>query len=108
MDEITFTDANFRTEVLNAALPVLVDFWAPWCGPCRMISPIISALAKEYEGRIKTGKLNVDENPVTAGEYAVMSIPTLKIFKGGKIVDEMVGVQPIQAITQKIDKVLAE
>ncbi len=106
MSEIIFTDANFKTEVLDAALPVLVDFWAPWCGPCQMISPIVSALAKEYEGRIKIGKLNVDENPVIAGEYAVMSIPTLKIFKNGKVVDEMVGVQPTQAITQKLAKVL--
>lgn len=106
MSEFTFTDANFKTEVLNADLPVLVDFWAPWCGPCQMISPIVTALAKEYEGRIKIGKLNVDENPVTAGEYAVMSIPTLKIFKEGRVVEEMVGVQPTQAITQKLSKVL--
>lgn len=106
MSEIVFTDANFKTEVLDASLPVLVDFWAPWCGPCQMISPIVSALAKEYEGKIKVGKLNVDENPVTSGEYAVMSIPTLKIFKDGKIADEMVGVQPIQAITQKLAKIL--
>ncbi len=106
MSEITFTDANFKSEVLDSKMPVLVDFWAPWCGPCQMISPIVSALAKEYEGKIKIGKLNVDENPVTAGEYAVMSIPTLKIFKDGRVVEEMVGVQPTQAITQKISKVL--
>lgn len=106
MSEIVLTDANFKTEVLGSEMVVLVDFWAPWCGPCQMVGPIISAIAKEYDGKIKVGKLNVDENPVTAGEYSVMSIPTLKIFKNGKIIEEMVGVQPAIAITQKIDNVL--
>lgn len=108
MSEITLTDANFKTEVLDSEMVVLVDFWAPWCGPCQMVGPIVAAIAKEYEGKIKVGKLNVDENPVTSGEYGIMSIPTLKVFKKGKIVEEMVGVQPAIAITQKIDKVLAE
>lgn len=108
MSEIILTDANFKTEVLDSEMVVLADFWAPWCGPCQMVGPIVTAIAKEYEGKIKVGKLNVDENPVTSGEYGIMSIPTLKIFKKGKIIEEMVGVQPAIAITQKIDKVLAE
>lgn len=108
MSEIILTDANFKTEVLDSDSVVLVDFWAPWCGPCQMIGPIVSTIAKEYEGRIKVGKLNVDENPITASEYGIMSIPSLKIFKNGKILEEMVGVQPAVAITQKIDKALAE
>ena len=108
MSEVTLTDANFKTEVLDATSPVLVDFWAPWCGPCQMIGPVVASIAKEYEGKIKVGKLNVDENPVIASEYGIMSIPTLKVFKEGKIVEEMVGVQPAQAIMQKIDKVLGK
>lgn len=106
MSEIILTDFNFKEEVLDASMPVLVDFWAPWCGPCQMISPLIATIAKEYEGRIKVGKLNVDENPVISGEYGIMSIPTIKIFKGGKIAEETVGVQPVTAIMEKIDKVL--
>lgn len=108
MSEIILTDANFKTEVLDSEIAVLADFWAPWCGPCQMVGPIVSAIAKEYEGKIKVGKLNVDENPITASEYGIMSIPTLKVFKRGKIIEEMVGVQPMIAITQKIDKLLAE
>ncbi len=108
MSEIILTDANFKIEVLDAKIIVLVDFWAPWCGPCQMIGPIINTIAREYEGKIKVGKLNVDENPVTASEYGIMSIPALKIFKNGKIIEEVIGAQPIIAITQKIDKALAE
>jgi thioredoxin 1 len=91
--EITFTDDNFDQEVLKSDMPVLVDFWAPWCGPCQMMNPVIEDLAKEMEGKAKVGKLNVDENPQKATEYGVMSIPTLKIFKNGEIVQEMTGVQ---------------
>jgi thioredoxin 1 len=108
MSEITLTDANFKTEVLDSKLPVLVDFWAPWCGPCQMISPIVASVAKEYDGRIKVGKLNVDENPVIASEYGIMSIPTIKIFKDGKIAEETVGVQPVTAIMEKVDKFLGK
>lgn len=108
MSEITLTDANFKSEVLDSNVPVLVDFWAPWCGPCQMIAPIVASIAKEYESKIKVGKLNVDENPVTAGEYGIMSIPAIKIFKGGKIAEETVGVQPITAIMEKVDKVLGK
>ena len=89
---IQFTDANFETEVLKNEEPVLVDFWAPWCGPCQIIGPVIEELATEMKG-VKIGKLNVDESPATASKYAVMSIPSLKVFKGGQVVKEFVGVQ---------------
>lgn len=87
-----FTDANFKTEVIAADEPVLVDFWAPWCGPCRVQGPIVEALAGEMKG-VKIGKLNVDENPETAQNYNVMSIPTIMIFKKGQVVNQLVGVQ---------------
>ncbi len=86
-----FTDANFEAEVLKSELPVLVDFYADWCGPCKMIAPVISQLAEEYEGKFTIGKLNVDQNGTTAQQYRVMSIPTLLIFKNGEVVDKVVG-----------------
>jgi thioredoxin 1 len=86
-----FTDANFETEVLQSETPVLVDFWAPWCGPCQILGPIVEELATEEPG-VKVGKLNVDENPGIASKYGIMSIPTIKIFKGGSMVKETVGV----------------
>ncbi len=89
-----FTDANFAAEVLQGDKPVLVDFWAPWCGPCKMIGPIVEKLAKDLSGQVKIGKLNVDENPQIAQEYGVMSIPTLLLFKGGKVVGKTMGFQP--------------
>lgn len=107
MDEIIFTDANFKTEVLDSQTPVLVDFWAPWCGPCLIVAPIIASFAKEYNGRFKVGKLNVDENPIISSEYGIMSIPTLKIFKNGRIIEEMVGVQSVSVIAEKLDNILA-
>ena len=91
---IEFTDANFSTEVLKSEKPVLVDFWAPWCGPCKMIGPIVEKLSNELGGTVKIGKLNVDDSPGTAQEYDVSSIPTLLLFKGGKVVATTRGFQP--------------
>lgn len=87
-----FTDANFDQEVLKSDKPVLVDFWAPWCGPCQLMGPVVDELAKEVT-QVKIGKVNVDENPATAAAYGIMSIPTMKVFKGGQIVKEFMGVQ---------------
>jgi thioredoxin 1 len=98
-----FTDSNFQTEVLNSSEPVLVDFWAPWCGPCRMIAPMIQELASEYTGSVKVGKINIDESPSAATSYGVSSIPTLMIFKGGEVVDRFVGVQPKNRLQQAMD-----
>jgi thioredoxin 1 len=99
-------DKNFAEEVLNAELPVLVDFWATWCGPCRSISPIIDDLAKEFTGKIKVTKLNVDENPATPSQYGVRGIPTLILFKGGKIFDQIVGAVPKARLIAMIEKAL--
>ena len=98
-----FTDSNFQSEVLDSAGPVLVDFWAPWCGPCRMIAPMIEELAGEYAGSIKIGKLNIDDSPNAAGSFGVSSIPTLMIFKGGDVVDRFVGVQPKNRLQKALD-----
>lgn len=106
MADITFTDQNFQDDVLKSDTPVVVDFWAPWCGPCRVVSPIIEELAKDYEGKVKVGKMNVDDNPNTAGEYGVMSIPTVMIFKGGQPVKAMVGAQGKDSYKRTIDEVV--
>ncbi len=89
----TITQANFNDEVLKSAQPVLIDFWAPWCGPCRMIAPIVEQMAGELAGRLKVGKLNVDENGAIASQYGVMSIPTLMVFKNGEPVERVVGLR---------------
>jgi thioredoxin 1 len=104
--DINITDKNFEQEVLRSAGIMLVDFWAPWCGPCQMMGPIIEEVAKEFEGRIKVYKLNVDENPKTASDYEILSIPTLKFFKEGKIVDEMTGLKPKDMLVEKINNLL--
>lgn len=98
-----FTDANFQKEALESDIPVLVDFYADWCGPCKMVAPIVSELADEYNGVFKIGKINVDENPKTAEEYRVMTIPTLMIFKNGTPVDKVVGAVPKKALQDKLE-----
>ena len=107
MADQTFTDQNFKQDVLESKMPVVVDFWAPWCGPCRMVSPIIDELAKEYEGKIVVGKMNVDDNPDTAGQFSVMSIPTVMIFKNGQPVKSMVGAQGKDSYKKVFDEALA-
>lgn len=100
---VEFTDTNFAAEVLQSSVPVLVDFWAPWCGPCRKIAPMIEELAGEYTGSVKVGKLNIDESPKSAETYGVDSIPTLIVFKGGEVVDHLVGVHSKSRLQQVLD-----
>jgi len=97
------TDASFESEVLKSSVPVLVDFWAPWCGPCRMIAPMVEELAGEYAGSVKVAKINIDDSPGAAQNYNVSSIPTLMIFKGGEVVDRFVGVQPKNRLQAAMD-----
>lgn len=103
--ENVFTDQNFNQEVLESEKPVVVDFWAPWCGPCQMMGPIISQLAKDLGNDVKVGKLNVDENPGVAQKFSVMSIPTIIIFKSGAIKEQLVGVQEIDYLKSVLNKI---
>ena len=100
--KVEINDDNFETEVLHSDLPVLVDFWAPWCGPCRMVSPIVEEIGEEYDGKLKVCTLNVDEAPMTAARYGIQSIPTLGIFKNGEVTDGIVGAVPKNTILKKV------
>jgi thioredoxin 1 len=96
-------EENFKEEVLESPIPVLVDFWAEWCGPCHMIAPIVEQISEEYAGRIKVGKLNVDESPQIAAQYGIRGIPTLMLFQGGKAVEQIIGAVPKASIVSKLD-----
>lgn len=106
MADLVVTDQNFDEQVLKATQPVLVDFWAVWCGPCQIQDPIVSEVASELSGKVKVGKLNVDENPTISQKYMVMSIPTLMIFKNGTIVKQFIGVQSKQTILTELNKLI--
>lgn len=103
---VEVTDQNFQTEVLGNALPVIVDFWAPWCGPCRMIAPKLEEIAKDYEGKVVIAKVNVDNSPMVAGQFGIRSIPTLLYVKGGKIVDQVIGNVPKSDLEARLKNLL--
>ncbi len=109
MNDVPFvaTDTNFQTEVIDYELPVMIDFWAEWCGPCRMVAPHVEAVAQQFEGRAKVYKLDVDQEGEIAARYGIMSIPTLMFFKGGKPVDQIVGAQHQKAIADRLEKIVS-
>jgi thioredoxin 1 len=107
MSELNLTDATFKKEVLESGKPVLVDLWAPWCGPCRMLGPVVDELAQEYAGKVVVGKLNTDENSATMETYRVSAVPTLLFFKSGKLVEQLVGVQSKAALKTRLDALIA-
>jgi thioredoxin 2 len=104
---VTVTDANFSSEVEQSPLPVLIDMWASWCGPCRMLAPVVDQIASEMAGRIRVAKLNVDENPITAQRFNIQSIPALLVLKGGREIDRIVGLQPKVEIVRRLERVIA-
>ncbi len=106
MAELHLTQSNWEDEVLNSDIPVLVDFWAPWCGPCRMVAPVVAEIAEEYQGKLKVGKLNTDEEPEIAVRYGIMSIPTIMIFKNGEVADQIIGAVPKEYLIEKLEQVL--
>ena len=105
-DLLQATDDNFDAEIVNSDLPVMVDFWAEWCGPCRMVAPVVEELAKEYEGKIKVAKMDVDQNRQTPARFGIRNIPTLILFKGGEVAQTIVGAQPKSAIEEELKKLL--
>jgi thioredoxin 1 len=106
-DIVETSEDTFDADVIETETPVLVDFWAPWCGPCKMVAPVVEELAEEYDGRLKVAKVNVDDNPQLAMKYGIRGIPTLLIFKGGEVAEQVVGFLPKQALAEKLDSVLA-
>ena len=105
-NQITFTDGNFEEEVLNSSIPVLVDFWAEWCAPCKMIAPTVDEIANEFDGKLKVGKVDVDSNPKVSSKYQIRSIPSIVFFKNGKVTDQIVGAVPKVKIMSKIETIL--
>ena len=105
-NQITFTDGNFEEEVLNSSIPVLVDFWAEWCAPCKMIAPTVDEIANEFDGKLKVGKVDVDSNPKVSSKYQIRSIPSIVFFKDGKVTDQIVGAVPKVKIMSKVESIL--